>query len=146
MRDEKQSILTAFDPDKPPGDCWRCCIAALLNMKRDDVPHFYDQTQFRSAEADAQEWLNARGYFLMSIPNGIPVYCSQWAGRKDGLDANQPFIASGPTVRSKRRGQLHATLYYGDTMIYDPHPDESGLLAIVHREFILPILPGVWKP
>lgn len=28
--------------DVTPGDCWRACLASLLEVPRDDVPHFID--------------------------------------------------------------------------------------------------------
>lgn len=135
MRNEKQAFMKE---DGAIGDCWRCCIAALLNLPRDQVPHFYKETLVQSAETQAQAWLNERGYVLIS---GGPFYFMSLYECK--IDPIQPFIASGPTIRSKKMREHHAVIMLGEKMVYDPHPSEAGILAIVERELILPMLPGI---
>jgi hypothetical protein len=29
-------------PGSTPGDCFRCCVATILGLSRDEVPHFCD--------------------------------------------------------------------------------------------------------
>ncbi len=122
------------------GDCWRCCIAALINLPIDDVPHFQEiqDKHEGSAIPDAQVWLNERGYILISVNNWQDVCPPAWGSNPVTL----PYIASGPTIRSKSSKDKHACVYIYEKLVYDPHPSDVGLLAITDREIILPMLPN----
>jgi hypothetical protein len=59
------------------GDCHRTCIAMILNMHRDDVPHFMDGVDpatppddpiWRRCEDDEIAWLRKRGLRPINIP------------------------------------------------------------------------------
>lgn len=61
MKLQKQLLAT---------DCWRTCIAAILDMEASEVPHFYADQSLEAAEQNmrnAKVWLNARGYSLISF-------------------------------------------------------------------------------
>lgn len=128
----KQQLLSA---PGVTGDCWRCCIAAILQVPAEEVPHFYDRTQFESAEADAQRWLNARGYALVTTRASFDV--PRWHGD----DVELPLIVSGPTERSRGMGKLHAVVKVGMKVVYDPHPSEAGLTAEVQQSMIVKLFP-----
>jgi hypothetical protein len=56
------------------GDCHRTCIAMILDMDRDDVPHFMDgvhphdqEAQFEAEQAE-KRWLAERGLAPVYIP------------------------------------------------------------------------------
>lgn len=120
------------------GDCWRCCIAAILQIPAEEVPHFVEiaiKEQCDGTDPLTQSWLNARGYWFVSMRFG-PLYCP----RRFGDSAYQPFpyIASGPSVRSKTEHDLHAVVMADDQLLYDPHPSDAGLLAVVKRSLIVP--------
>ena len=60
-----------------PGDCHRTCVAMILNMDRDDVPHFmanchpamaWDDPAFAAAEDAEEAWLAQHGLTTVSIP------------------------------------------------------------------------------
>lgn len=48
------------------GDCWRTCIACLLDMSPADVPHFADQDNPK-ADEQCREWLKERGFNLVKV-------------------------------------------------------------------------------
>jgi hypothetical protein len=53
----KQTLLVE---DGEIGDCWRCCIAAVLGVPATEVPHFLrneDGTVNHNVDADTQRWL-----------------------------------------------------------------------------------------
>lgn len=84
-------------------------------------------------DPDTQRWLNARGFVLV-VADGKLAF-PRWHGDKVAMP---PVITCGPTPRSKKMGQHHATVFIGDTMVYDPHPSEAGLTYVSERYLIVP--------
>lgn len=133
----KQTIFGFGDNPDEIGDCWRCCIAAILRRPAAEVPHFVEQHYHNhgwSPDIIAGKWLAAQGYrLLQTYPEGTwfgEIRCSEsdWS--------ELPAIVGGPTVRSKNQFQTHAVVKLGDVM-YDPHPSEAGLLAETSRKMIV---------
>ena len=120
----KQRHLGANAGEKIPGDCWRCALAAILQIPADEVPHFLHEFPDGSLEADTQEWLNARGFVMVE---GGTV--GGWAGKTPLI----PELVCGPTVRTKAIGQHHAVVMAGYNLLYDPHPDNCGLTYLAKR-------------
>lgn len=46
------------------GDCVRACIASILELPAQDVPHFYYDGDGKEGMKRAREWLNARSQSL----------------------------------------------------------------------------------
>lgn len=129
---------------KQAGDCWRCCIAAVLGLPAAEVPHFLQMEidsvgkDFTNCDKLTQEWLNERGFCIARIHHYVNFdYMYQ------GSKSPPPVIKCGPTPRSKFMHQHHAVVYVGDQMVYDPHPDNSGLTAVMDNFLIMPLPP--WK-
>jgi hypothetical protein len=59
------------------GDCWRCCIATILDLPKEEVPHFYADfvanadASNEKAEARTDAWLRERGLRLehLTLPD-----------------------------------------------------------------------------
>lgn len=126
------------------GDCWRCCIAAVLGLPAEQVPHFMrkdDGTRNFNDEPDTQRWLNDRGYQLVGVRSiggrevvRYPCY------HEDADQFPTPVVISvGPTNRSKGRGSNHAVVAQSDKVLYDPHPSEAGLTAVIEQFLIIKI-------
>ena len=62
---------TLFRGEGEIGDCWRCCIAAILSLKAEEVPHFVQMSVDTESSPDSltQIWLNARGYYIVMAEN-----------------------------------------------------------------------------
>ena len=124
------------------GDCWRCCIAAVLGLPVNEVPHFArgDNGKHNSeCDADTQRWLNERGY-RMTYANAIggtreSLHFPRYASDCDRFP-DVPLIAAGPTCRSVGLGKHHAVVMIGGKVAYDPHPSDTGLTAIVEQYLI----------
>lgn len=114
------------------GDCWRCCVAAIVRRPALEVPHFAEANGGAHYEADTQRWLNQNGFVMLAAKPEFIVH--GWHG--DPLIL--PIISTGPTTRSKRLGQHHAVVTIQGQVVYDPHPDGSGLTAIIQQFVILP--------
>lgn len=126
------------------GDCWRCCIAALIGVPAASVPHFLEDQmndQSRSMDPDTQEWLNERGWYIVEADQ---FRFHRWMSSKYGVPA---VIACGPSPRSQKMGDHHALIMIGNKVVYDPHPSEAGLTYISERWLVFRIrdesLPGI---
>ena len=49
------------------GDCYRTCIACLLDMKPGEVPHFMNTDNYEEGDSHSQEWLAERGLCRITI-------------------------------------------------------------------------------
>lgn len=130
--DFKQRVLS--DPVAGiNGDCFRCCVAALLNIQPGLVPHFYeaahsDDDGSWDVEGVVDQWIDQ---FLNSY--GVVRFRTVIVGIKEPAGAmevaaawtptNQPAILSGRTGRHSN----HAMLIRNGAMLFDPHPSNVGL-------------------
>jgi hypothetical protein len=63
------------DPPHSYGDCWRACIASLLEISRpEDIPHFAeDGCDFETSVARIREYLFPNNAFLTHFAGSIPL-------------------------------------------------------------------------
>lgn len=100
-----------------PGDCWKTCIASLLNVGNlDDVPHFLELEDW---------WLETQAY-VQSIRGG--EYVLDWWEHLAEVPGTPEFmIASGDSPRGNFQ---HAVITNGaGEIIHDPHPSRLGLVG-----------------
>lgn len=101
-----------------PGDCWKTCVAALLDAPLDDVPHFLEEDDW---------WLSTQ-QFVRSRVGGNAVL-ARWtdAGKVPSEDLRVPgfLIASGDSPRGNFQHAVIANL--DGEVIHDPHPSRAGL-------------------
>lgn len=118
------------------GDCWRCCVAAVIGLPAEDVPHFVQGSA--DPMGDTQKWLNERGAILVGV-RGKPFDFTAWwdESSRESLALQLPVIQCGPTARTRQRGQHHAVVSYKGELVYDPHPDATGLIWNVEEYLIV---------
>ena len=137
----KQALLS--DPENGVhGDCWRCCVAAILSLPPTKVPHFMELSLASDAPSMhtlTQRWLYERGYWLVQTKSK-PYAIQSWG---DNI-LTPPVMVSGPTVRSTRPEQQHVVVMVGGALVYDPHPSNAGLLAETDYALIVPHYPGIY--
>ncbi len=100
---------------KPDGNCFAACIASILEVSIDDVPHFMGK--------DWQERWNAflanfhLGLFCIALPEGTAP--PGWS------------ILSGVSPRAKALGEewLHSVVAFNGVVEHDPHPEGGGVLS-----------------
>lgn len=121
------------------GDCYRTCVACLLDLQPEDVPHVVQSMDDGEAcTARMNEWLAGRG--LKFIPMGWP---SDQMAMEDALlvaSAFSPgtaFLFSGTSPR----GTDHVTIARDGEIVHDPHPDGGNLVGPMgdgwwHIEFL----------
>lgn len=114
-----QDQIIIHDPDNgKPGDCFRACLASILDMNIRAVPHFAAYPSGIWIE-ELIRWLKAHYYEL----NGTSDYTDERAEAEQGIDGY--LIVAGKSPRGK--DVRHAVVYYGKKMVHDPHPDKTGI-------------------
>ena len=117
-----QEHLHHGQPGAENGDCLRACVASLLELPRDEVPHF-----LRHPEAEyltrIHEYFNGRGLLWQ---------CFRWdKSLCDHFGPRYPLvIAGGKSPRGAWGHFVVAEIYRGGIRtIHDPHPSNLGLLG-----------------
>lgn len=121
------------------GDCDRACLASLLELPSDSVPHFFDYPPEDGGDrghAEKCKWLEAHGYTWADIPLQLETIndALSWAERY--LPASLHYQV---TAQSKN-GSGHAVIAKRGEIVWDPtyHDDESG------HGLVAPIDGVVW--
>lgn len=111
------------------GDCWRCCIASIVDLPASDVPNFFHIANGRAADGPecnkiayelAREWLAKRGLGIFRV-----WAYGEWSLEKvldqyGGFSPEVPYIVHG-TPAGERQGEMaHAIVAAGDQIIHDP--------------------------
>jgi len=125
----------------PPGDCWRTALACLIQVPRDEVPHFIHEYPGHRVGPrgtlstpwwwlKSVEWVEQQrpGFTLENYAPRFPVY--------DG-DGPSRVIISG---QSPRGDWLHAVIVDSVTgeMVHDPHPSGAGVLDQQEMAALIP--------
>jgi hypothetical protein len=115
-----QEFLHSTEPDGERGDCFRACVASLLDVPREYVPHFMSRALEDRWFEELQSFLRPRelvyvrmgSEFLAWIPKG----------------SHPLVIASGPSPRGPYRHAVVGELSWeGYRTVHDPHPSRAGL-------------------
>lgn len=109
----KQTILS--NPENGIiGNCFQTCVANLLGIDINDVPHFYN---LKNPLIEFYKWLDENGYKSIEFRN---INCSHWFQSEYwGY-----HIISGPSPRGKT---YHAVIGLNGDIFFDVHPDGTGL-------------------
>lgn len=110
-----------------PGDCLRACVAAILGLERDQVPHFA-RYGLDDPEPDHGGWwfalvgfcaLLEPAYEIRQVePDEVPAPSSSRA------DLFGMYLAIGPSPRGR---VSHVVVARGGQTIWDPHPSRAGI-------------------
>jgi len=113
LRRVTQSILWSPENEASGiyGNCLQAAIASALDMELEAVPNFAAFTWWDPA---ARLWLRGQGRDWRMVPPPVP---------------QQRSIVVGP---SPRPTGLHAVVGEAGGIVWDPHPDRTGLTAIRH--------------
>lgn len=129
MKPQKQTILGT------DGNCLSACIATLFAVDIAEVPHFVMPDDGRWWDR-LQSWCRARGVealsFDMTEVEGGPLAHHWWTTAGN-------VIAGGTSPR----GYPHACVYADGKLVWDPHPDGTGLAAIENVKIF--VLREPWR-
>jgi len=115
----------------PNGDCFRACVATILDLPIEDVPNFADAAA--NPVRRGIEWLRERGYTCLRIDwEGEPYRKQQYI--RAYSEQTLYCIVGGESARSPRedgKKLYHAVVGYangwGFELVHDPHPDNTFL-------------------
>ena len=110
------------------GDCWRTCIACLLDMHPLLVPHFFescwDDDDATRANAATRLWLAERGLSFVEFPYApceLPVLQQSFAYNCPDVH----YILSG----TSKNNVGHSVIGLNDRIVWDPSLDDSGIVG-----------------
>jgi hypothetical protein len=108
------------------GDCFRCCIASILDLPAEEVPHFcgydFDQDPARWYR-DLTAWLAPRGLSYFGLEVNPDQFGPQWFSGIEASGFSCFHIMSGET----ERGTRHSVVGRNGELAHDPHTSRSGL-------------------
>jgi hypothetical protein len=109
------------------GDCWRTCIANLLGLKPQQVPHFVGDSFDLEASAPglykrkAKEWLALRNLTIVEF-----CFAASDSYSKERLKDAPPYILTGQSNNFK--DICHSVLGHKDfQVLFDPAQNSEGL-------------------
>lgn len=115
------------------GNCWPAVIGSLLHIPIEIIPNFCANDNKEWFE-DTNTFLEHFGYRMVEIR-----LLEQTPEDVFALLGDVYLAVSGPSPRGKFD---HSVVYFGNKMVHDPHPDNTGLVKITDIGFLLPIDPG----
>lgn len=122
-----QNMLVLHDPENGfYGDCFRACIASLLHMPTEQVPHVLENY---GDEPDADFigrmnlWLNRHRLVFIEFPTAQDEDALLQVSRAYFGDVHYVLLG-----RSKR-GYNHNAIYKAGELVHDPHPEGGGIVG-----------------
>lgn len=138
MKPVMQSITTA-----PGGDCFRACVASILDLSLDDVPHFFEHSGVNDFMTQA-EWVQVRcfarehqRYATHLDPDGDPAGPNDLPYIAMLRMTGEPYIAIG---KSPAGDWGHCVVMQGTEFVHDPSP--SGRFLDGEPWLYVALLPG----
>lgn len=109
--------LVEHDPENGKyGDCMRACIASLLEMETEDVPHFYETGKFEDYDFKLTEFLKSKN---------IKIVYTSHEGCNFGNKTIYHLIFG-----TNHCGILHACVAKNGVLVHDPNPNRNGLKEV----------------
>lgn len=133
---------TPANPTDTPGDCFKCCVASILELPYEDVPHFVNRevtTTDLDGTVHALDWLTGVNLWLQR--RGYPLHLKHSTNNLNGSEIR--------ALRAERGLQPGEHLRHADSYHQRSYPDwnvgwwiasvlsenfEDGLHAIVMHD------------
>ncbi len=75
--------IAAAGGDSLPGDCVKCCVASILELPYEDVPHFVAR-EVKDADGKPLDWFNGINHWLRE--RGYPLWLKRWTNNKTAAE------------------------------------------------------------
>lgn len=105
------------------GDCYRTCVATLLGVDRDLVPHHAGDLPDGNQTALMRTWLLARGYTLACF--AFAADPSEVLHLMQTVNPLTPYMLGG----TSKTGTNHVVIALGGEIIWDPSLNDSGIIG-----------------
>ena len=113
-------------PDNQHGDCWRTCLASILEWDVETFPYHNGDISWPDEYDEVMKILDSMGYEYATIPVNYVT-----KDMLDSPDTDGYSIAVGKSVRG-----VNHSIVWKNGMAHDPHPDNTGLTEIVRFEIL----------
>lgn len=116
-------MTIVHNPPESIGDCFPCCIASILEIPRNLVPHVYDGEGYTDTTGEVgmkrlRAWLATIGFYYFEFELDADKV-DAWL---DGFDCH--YIISG----MGGRGVRHVCVGFNGKIVHDPHPSRTGIV------------------
>lgn len=111
------------------GDCWRTALACILEIPRDEVPHFAEL--HKNDPEFSSDWWWASVKFVQEVKPGWTLFCINppvFPAYVFPTEAPQRVILTGRSPRGPWSHCVVADAITGE-IVWDPHPSREGLLT-----------------
>lgn len=128
------------DPPRSYGDCLRACIATVLDLDAEQVPHFADMGATGvEAVASARRWLADRGLTIAAFAFPGSETLSDVLEYMGEMNPGVTWLLFGSTARPGEpcTGGDHVNVCQGGAVVHDP--------AWVPSSIKSPTSEGVWQ-
>jgi hypothetical protein len=117
MIPQDQTLFVTNIDGAPMGNCWQACIASLLDLPLNEVPHFCNDWPDNWYQKTRDFVIEKTGMDLGCFVPGFPH-----------TELGQYVIGSGP---SPRGDFLHSVILDGVTgeLVHDPHFSREGIVG-----------------
>jgi hypothetical protein len=119
---------------KQNGDCWRACIASILNLEINYFPEWNINESFDEYYPKVFAILKELGWQWGEIKINNTGSDSLVKYAVDGY-----VIAIGKSPRSTDDNRVNHAVVWKNGIVHDPHPDNTGILDIISFEVLMKI-------
>lgn len=122
----EQKQLSHHDPDNGIyGDCFRTCIACLMDLDASEVPHIHDENQ---PEGETQvdgyrKWLSSKGLGLFEVC--LSGELDNILNHINSTNPNEYYLLTGKA----RCGADHIVICLGNKIVWDTSSDTVGIVG-----------------
>ena len=108
------------------GDCLKCCVASILELPYEDVPHFaageWKVSESSTWLENLNDWLLEKGWSLRASAN---FYYKHWPRLDEFALETKPRnwhdgFWIGAVLAARGAGNYHAVVMYGDSVMHEP--------------------------
>lgn len=130
------------NPAGERGNCFQTCLACILALPLEEVPHFYDTDEEHDQQyQNVLVWLAQRGWVCVWTP-------WEWIGPAwTVLPSDSLLVVSGKSPRGDWGHVVVGRVVTKDEwqLVHDPHPDRTGLDGRPYGCYLLAPLPTLLK-
>lgn len=115
--------ITDHNPERGQyGDCFKCCVASILELPYEEVPNFfaYPGDDPWKGLADFQDWLSPRGLFYLHVH-----VSSEWLNRREDM---RHILNGYHLLFGRARGlpeSSHCVVGFRGVETFNPHPNSN---------------------
>lgn len=141
MKKQKQRKVSSVD-GTVHGSCFRTCIAAILDLDQDELPHWEDMgtewhmSFFETLDKYGLEYYGTESMYRYQkdygTVNGFIAFMEAIKSY-EGVDG---YVCVSGTSWREHVTRGHMVIYKNGELFLDPHPDNNGLKQMTEYWFI----------